>query len=317
LTTSRHDAGNLFCSIESIKFAYEKANGSGTFKFRHVIIDSCWASIHSLNQSLNGEKSQINSDHVFGIAEGSQIIDTNKSYIHICKGHKSHAVSVGCKLIIVKKLKKNSEEYKNVYYLFMFAFTLLQNSIDLKMFVEYFKDICMVFGSRFKSKEWVDALKRIKTAINIRPSDQDEFELIYSSSEKSLNEANSKGIDLEIDYDSEEVKIAKDTFKSKSKFYLKCFDTKNIVFNKIIENCENENNEINSFFFVDLVFYLLEKHIPYAAWWSGFTYSGIDLNVNNARLESKIKEKKRQTHLGHQPDMYINKSLSLIKGNFE
>jgi hypothetical protein len=50
---------------------------------------------------------------------------------------------------------------------------------------------------------------------------------------------------------------------------------------------------------------------------SGFTYSGIDINANNARLESKIREKKKQIELGHQPDIYINKSLSIIKGNLE
>ena len=39
--------------------------------------------------------------------------------------------------------------------------------------------------------------------------------------------------------------------------------------------------------------------------------------ANNARLETKIREKKKQIELGHQPDIYINKSLSLIKGNLE
>ena len=89
------------------------------------------------------EKSNLNSDHVYEIADGKKSIDPNKSYIHICKSHKSHAVSVGDKLIILKSFKKNSDEYKNVYYLFMYTFSLLQNSINLQMFVEYFKDICM------------------------------------------------------------------------------------------------------------------------------------------------------------------------------
>ena len=50
--------------------------------------------------------------------------------------------------------------------------------------------------------------------------------------------------------------------------------------------------ELNSLYLIKLVLYLLEKHIGYAAWWSRFTYSDIDLNANNGRLEVKIKEKK-------------------------
>jgi hypothetical protein len=76
----------------------------------------------------------------------------------------------------------------------------------------------------------------------------------------------------------------------------------------------SEDQEINKLHNVKLVEFLLEKHIPYAAWWSGFTYFGIDLNANNGRLESKINEKKKQIGLGHQPDIYIDKSLDLIKG---
>jgi hypothetical protein len=260
------------------------------------------------------EKSNLNSEHVYEIADGKKSIDSNKSYIHICKSHKSHAVSVGAKLIILKSFKKNSDEYKNVYYLFMYAFSLLQNSINLQMFVEYFKDICIVFGSKYKTKDFDAAFSRLNQALKTRPTDQEEFEVIYISSLKAIEEAEASGIDLEKDCDEDEVKKAKETFKSNSKFYIVCLETFNEITKKVYENDEIGDNELNSLYLIKLVVYLLEKHIGYAAWWSRFTYSDIDLNANNGRLEVKIKEKKKEIEVGHQPDIYVNKSLSLIKG---
>jgi hypothetical protein len=117
----------------------------------------------------------------------------------------------------------------------MYAFSLLQNSSDLKMFVEYFKDIRTIFGSQFKSEDNNSAFTRIRQAIKIRPADQDEFELIYSSSLKAIEEAEVSCVDLEKDYDEDEVKKAKETFKAKSKFYLKCLEVRNDIINKIKE----------------------------------------------------------------------------------
>ena len=162
------------------------------------------------------------------------------------------------------------------------------------MFVEYFKDICIVFGSKYKSKDFDAAFSRLNQALKTRPTDQEEFEVIYISSLKAIEDAEASGIDLEKDCDEDEVKKAKETFKSNSKFYTICLEIFNDITKKIYENDEIGDNELNSLYLIKLVFYLLEKHIGYAAWWSRFTYSDIDLNANNGRLEVKIKQQKQK-----------------------
>ena len=101
----------------------------------------------------------------------------------------------------------------------MFAFSLLQNSGTLKMFVEYFYDFCLIFGSKYANNEFKKAYKRIKQAITIRPETEEDFDIIYNSSQKAIEKANNSGIDLEIDCDPEDIRKEKDTFKAQSKFF--------------------------------------------------------------------------------------------------
>ena len=310
--SSRHDAGIQTCTISEIKFAYEKYFGD-QFKFRHIISDMCWASIHSQCLGINNENVKEYSDHIYRIADGSQEIDTNKSYIHICKSHKSHAVSIGCQIILKNFFRKDEDSFKNVYFLFMLSFSLLQNSCNLKEFVEYFPDICTVFGSKFECLESKESLQRLRQAISIRPQDDLDFEVIYVKTDKVISDSLNDNIDLNLDSEPVEIRNIRETIKSASKFYKICIEKRDQIFNKIKKIDETP---INSLCCDDLIEFLLEKHVPYAAFWSGFSYAGINLNVNNPRLERKIRERKEEVGLGQCSNMYVNRSLNLIKGTY-
>jgi hypothetical protein len=74
----------------------------------------------------------------------------------------------------------------------IYSFTLLLNSKSLEIIPEYFKLICNIFLSSYKTNTSIVALKSIVIALNERPKDLAKIRKIILKCEKALKYHQSK-----------------------------------------------------------------------------------------------------------------------------
>ena len=96
---------------------------------------------------------------IFKKSESVLIASLMKCIFHLCSVH-------FLKLIITKvgKIKPNQDEEKDKQLQndFIFAFTLLQNSVKIEEFSETFKHVSNIFNLKFSSAEYNDSMETIK-----------------------------------------------------------------------------------------------------------------------------------------------------------
>ncbi len=99
-------------------------------------------------------------------------MNSSISYIVACASHKMKSISVE-----FNKLTSDENQYRFANY----CFSLLINSTNLEISDEYFRCMCIVFLSPYKTKEVMKAKETLSTALNDRPETKTELDKLLKT----------------------------------------------------------------------------------------------------------------------------------------
>ena len=278
-STSVHDVESQFEFFSNFKFKYEKFYGD-LCQFRIVVIDYSWASIHSLLLALNLEDINSYSMRIFQMSQDKFEIDINKSYLVSCVGHTMNRFS--------KSIKKfNLKQEKHQFLCFLFS--LMLNSTCLIQINEYFKHICVIYLSIYKTVQLKESETFIEKALLERPDYQEmgefilqiqkRFQIIQSDQTDEVEADQVSDIVVEIEdvdldkTDSDSVEFAKQktktTIKENSPFTKNFLLIRDNVCLSIDANdliAQNLNYNFNR----AIIEHLLDNYMPYCFIWASF-----------------------------------------------
>ena len=276
---------------------------NGLFQVAPIIVtDFSWGLINAVLETFNNCTSTMYINWCFEIifkkSESVLIASLMKCIFHLCSVH-------FLKLIItkVRKIKPNQDEEKDkkLQNDFIFAFTLLQNSVKIEEFSETFKHVSNIFNLKFSSAEYNDSMETIKQQLldrNLTVIKYDEkTDNPYS---KQIKIKNQKSFDHEIiiiDNDFSEDALKKiSPFAIHFKKYIKQHQ------NSVITKPDDDKNEQNINYCPEL-FNIIIDYLHILPFWTGImieewklmnpNYSKILSSLlNNNPVENEFKQKK-------------------------
>ena len=139
-------------------------------RFRIIVLDFCWATMHAVVHQLNRESIE---SYAHAVLEYSQAplehlpeLAKKRTFISSCAAHTMHRF-----VRSIKPLTSNSD----IIQLASYSFSLLLNSTELEILKEIFTLIVIVFMSKERSLVMLDALSKLNDLINQRPTEKEDI----------------------------------------------------------------------------------------------------------------------------------------------
>ena len=217
-----------------------------------IVTDMSWALITSIHVAFNG------CTVIQYLRWTFDLITRRKQDIELMMNVRSYFCAVHFLKTIARNAKiKIKDLNKNILKTFIFAFTLLQNSISLEKFETNLKYIFHIFNSKSQNELFVDSLTRIRSQLANRDIDIDAIigEIKPENGKKIITNENT-------------------IFEQELSVTLKKESPYTNHFNSIIEKCkiicENapESKEENSFF-QPMLFHVIQDYLHLTPFWSG------------------------------------------------
>ena len=266
-----------------------------------IVTDYSWALMHSVVQAFNLESIEEYATRVFKLSKGETTVESReKSWLASCAAHTMHRFSRS-----VGKIMTNREDKMFACY----CFSLLLNCTTLSQISEYFKILCIIFLSKTKNKQFLDASKKLQELILLRPEDNQKTEQIVAftenmeSQEMQQIQSDRKALD----------KVKKDTIKDNSPF-TSCFREIHDEVKKSID--DSAQFEINSQASPEFIQFLLDKYLPYCFSWAGFVFKGLGntTRITNGSIEKFFSTKKSVIDKAMQPHRYVTNTFDTTIG---
>lgn len=304
--TSCHDVKQLSKFFLEYRYTYEQVYNE-KLNFRLIITDLTWTIIHSLLREFNDMDVIQYSNMVLKVAKG-EALNTSISWLLSSASHTMKRFSYS-----LKSLSISDSNFRYICY----CFSLLLNSTNLELCVEYFRLICIVFLTKSTNQMLIDSKHKIKTALASRPDIKDDLiaksELDTSEINGFSNRNEADSSDGESDGDDHEPynPFKQDSIKFCSPF-AKIFKD---VYEKVSAEVLFETNggDSNCLYCPKLIELLLDNYMPYCFMWSGFVLRDTGLaRLVNGSLENYIEISKKNVTKNQLPNQYINKSFDLV-----
>ena len=171
--TTAHDSVSITKYLFSIRKILENSlNANKRFILPPIVVtDFSWALITAVLEAFNN-CSVINYlnwtfDVILKYSENNQLNQIMKTRIIICQTHIFKAVVHKTNIFIEQRRSKelNYDKYNQIKKLFLFCFTILQNSICLDDFNIALHDIFNIFCREYSTNETNNCIKRIEDLI--------------------------------------------------------------------------------------------------------------------------------------------------------
>jgi len=163
MVSSKQDTNEIECFLRTLRFNFCLCYPNDKFYFRLIVVDYSWALIHAVSGAINNETIIAYANRVYKLSIGETNVNQEPlSWMASCVAHTMRRF-----VNMVNSLQLDGDSRSLAIY----SFTLLLNSKSLEIISEYFKLICIVFLSSFKSNSSIVALKSIVIALNERPKD--------------------------------------------------------------------------------------------------------------------------------------------------
>ncbi|CAF1060058.1 unnamed protein product, partial [Brachionus calyciflorus] len=326
-STSRHDAYQIGSMFRLVKNNYLKVTKEKSLKFRLIMCDMSWPTIHAVLEIFNRDESvEEYSMRVFKISKHQ--IDPNDSDLTLigsCNSHTMHRVT----RMLKRKLIFNDRDQRRFGIL---CFSLLVNCLDLASFDIIFKAMCVVFLSSSLNSRIEEAIKFLDELIQERPILSEKTENIikaYTYLQSSIKYQNqNNGDDSESNVDDEDgdfeessEQISDEIFcenkSDKKRATIKDSSPFTHHFNKIkIETINNldQSNLPNVFYNKNFIDLLSENFLPYAFIWSGFVFRNLVTEetitrLTNGTIEKYFATRKKLVKNCKEPAFYVNRTI--------
>jgi hypothetical protein len=228
--STANDAKSIASYFADIKLEFlKKIPRNGLFQVAPIVVtDFSWGLINAVLETFNNCTATIYINWCFEIIfkESDSILLANimKCIFQLCSVH-------FLKLIItkVRKIKPFADEEKNkkIQNDFIFAFTLLQNSINIEEFTVNFINVYNIFNLKYASTDYDDSTKIIKQQLLDRNLTVIKYNEIQNNSDvRELKKKNSE---------THQIMIVDDDFSERA---LKNYSPFAIHFNKCIKQHE-------------------------------------------------------------------------------
>jgi hypothetical protein len=287
--STANDAKSIASYFADIKLEFlKKIPKNGLFKVAPIIVtDFSWGLINAIMETFNNCTVTIYINWCFEIifkkSECIILASIMKSIFQLCSVH-------FLKLIITKARKikpfKDEGKDKKLQNDFIFAFTLLQNSINIDEFSEYFKHIFNIFNLKFITFEHNESCNKMKQQLLDRNLTIIKYNESFDGSNNNQNKADK--------IKSHQVMIVDDDFQEDS---LKNVSPFTAYFDALIKQHEIEINrkhknkypkEINLNYCPQL-FSILLDYIHILPFWTGIMLQQWKrINPNYSILASKL-----------------------------
>ncbi|RNA22179.1 hypothetical protein BpHYR1_043057 [Brachionus plicatilis] len=237
-----------------------------------IVSDFTWANITALMKAVNNLDIIDYLSLVFHVIVDKQLfaLSGNKSIIYLCSTHFLKNIQDDSR----NALKiMNGEKAKKIYYLFIGAFCLLQNSICLNVFNNILKCMKIVFTSKYRNERFQVNYITLKTFVL-----NNWVEIV----DQSCNNCRK----TKITEDNDEKKFV--FIENKEVSYVKVSPfTK--YFNDLLEFDQEIETPTKNSYYVPKLFEKLSKKLHLMPFWCGILLSYF--NINETRLSNNYVEK--------------------------
>ena len=309
MSTTRQDVYRISDFFRCLKTDYENLY-SGTLKFRLIVCDYAWASMHSIVEAFNDQKMEEYSKKVWQLSKG-EVEPNSQTWLISCTSH------------TMKRYVKMTKSVVNKSMLAFcsYLFSLLVNCLDIESISMYFKLICKVFLYEKKSVFVIESLNALQEAISCRPTDKNEIKKLVENHLKTTNFEDIANKKAESIVKGKEKKTR--TIADNSPFTKHFENIKSSITNEM-ENLWIDESllvENNHYYCPEFIDHLLKRYMPYCFIWSGFVIRGLNdenkrTRFTNGTVENYFFSKKvmGQSFLRLLPAQYANKSYKLVIG---
>jgi hypothetical protein len=305
LVSSEHDTLSICAFLRHLKGNYEKYFKE-KLKFRLVVIDYSWASIHAFVEVFNRQEIIEYAHHIYKLATGGEI-NENFSYLLSCASHTMKRFSRS-----IQKLTTTKDTHRFICYLF----SLLLNSTSLEMIGEYFQLICIIYLSPTQTKYFLRTKETLAELLESRPDDVKAIKNIVNAylnfQPATFTNANTPTSDIDEDLIAEKESMP---IKKASPFTKYFNDIKLYVDNQI-ETQKDGSTIVNDFFNPEIINHLLNAYMPYAFIWASFSCVNLSVSrLTNGLIENYNKYRKSGVPKNVLPHRYIESHVDHLSGS--
>ena len=315
--TTSHDSISITKYLFSIKKIFENSlNENKRFIIPPIVVtDFSWALIISVLEAFNN-CSVVNYinwafDVLFKYSENNQLNQLMKTRIIICQTHIFKAVVQKTNICIDKKRlsEKNYDKQNKIKKLFLFSFTILQNSTSINEFNEVLKDLYKIFCLKNYSEEINSCVTKIQQLVMKRNFDL--FKIIdVESLSKIKNDESEMNIYINLNSKCNSIK--------QSSPFNKYFDSMIKILSKERSEVNKHKEILNRYYFPEL-FNIIQEKLYVIPLWTGIMIkqcSKVKPYLKFVSKDSKIFELTRITNNPVENRMdYLKNKLLMKKKN--
>ena len=273
-----------------------------------IVVDFSWAMINSINNSFNNCSTLQYLHWTFDVLINKNtcpdFLKIMNTRVYICAVHFLKT--------IIKKVKKYKDDKKNILFkMFVYAFTLIQNSIKVDQMIAYLKNVHNIFCNRFLDQTVIYSISIIRDELKVRGLNQlnaSEYLVNKDEMDKVKHPKTKKVIWFkEMSHVNEnEPLVAESPYKE-------FFDQIISNFNKDLSFVSIEKKELNPYFNIEL-FGVIKNMLYLTPLWTGLMLDQckkqhfLSFKESFSRLDNNPVE----NYFGHLKDDILKKLVNLL-----
>jgi hypothetical protein len=273
-----------------------------------IVVDFSWAMINSINNSFNNCSTLQYLHWTFDVLINKNtcpdFLKIMNTRVYICAVHFLKT--------IIKKVKKYKDDKKNILFkMFVYAFTLIQNSIKVDQMIAYLKNVHNIFCNRFLDQTVIYSISIIRDELKVRGLNQlnaSEYLVNKDEMDKVKHPKTKKIIWFkEMSHVNENEPLVAESP------YREFFDQIISNFNKDLSFGAIEKKELNPYFNIEL-FGVIKNMLYLTPLWTGLMLDQckkqhfLSFKESFSRLDNNPVE----NYFGHLKDDILKKLVNLL-----